>query len=141
MPQLRTLYRPVGLNELELIRTSGMTRFPPRLPEQPIFYPVLNRQYAQQIAAQWNTRDVAGCAVRVGFVTEFDLPVDYLARFEEHRVGSSLHMELWVPAEELDFFNRQIQGRIRVTDVFYGVDYPGPRFDLLAINAPIELAP
>ena len=83
-----------------------MRCFPPRLPEQPIFYPVLNRDYAQQIAAQWNTKDSAGRATRVGFVTAFDLPVEYIERFEEHTVGSSLHRELWVPAEELDHLQR-----------------------------------
>ena len=36
------LYRPVGPKELELIVASGYREFPPRLPEQPIFYPVLN---------------------------------------------------------------------------------------------------
>ena len=36
------LYRPVGLEELELIYDSGMKAFPARMPKQPIFYPVLN---------------------------------------------------------------------------------------------------
>ena len=44
------LYRPVGTAELELIHKSGDKEFPPRLPEQPIFYPVLNEQYACEIA-------------------------------------------------------------------------------------------
>ena len=134
MTQLRTLYRPVGLEELELIRSFGMRRFPPRLPEQPIFYPVLNRQYAREIAERWNTKDLTGRPTRAGFVTEFDLPAEYLKRFEEHVVGSSLHRELWVPAEELDAFNSQIVGRIRVTDAFYGEDYAGVRFDLESLN-------
>lgn len=141
MSQLQTLYRPVGLEELELIQTSGMRCFPPRLPEQPIFYPVLNRDYAQQIAVQWNTKDSAGRATRVGFVTEFDLPAEYIERFEEHTVGSSLHRELWVPAEELAIFNSHILGRIRVTDVFYGCDYQGHRFDLESLNAGSEIQP
>jgi hypothetical protein len=141
MPQIRTLYRPVGLAELELIRASGMRRFPPRLPEQPIFYPVLNREYAKQIAATWNTRDSAGHGICAGFVTEFDMPVDYIDRFEEHTVGSSLHRELWVPAEELETLNSRILGFIRVTDVFYGTDYQGPRFDLEAVNASTRIRP
>src|SRR3712207_7937990 len=45
-----TLFRPVGLEELELIRASGDREFPPRLPEQPIFYPVLNEGYAARSA-------------------------------------------------------------------------------------------
>jgi len=45
-----TLYRPVGPKELALIEESGWREFPLRLPEQPIFYPVLNEEYATQIA-------------------------------------------------------------------------------------------
>ncbi len=141
MLRLRTLYRPVGLEELKRIRATGMGRFPPRLPEQPIFYPVLTREYAQQIAEQWNTKDAPGRAAQVGFVTAFDLSIEYLERYEEHTVGSSVHRELWVPAEELDVFNREIQGQIRVVDVFYGEDYQGVRFDLESLNAVSEPHP
>jgi len=52
-----TLYRPVGPEELQLIEQSGWTKFPPRLPEQPIFYPVMNEAYAVQIARDWNVRE------------------------------------------------------------------------------------
>ena len=34
------LYRPIGPKELELIAARGYREFLPRLPEQPIFYPV-----------------------------------------------------------------------------------------------------
>ncbi len=44
------LYRPVGEAEMRLIAESGYTAFPPRLPEQPIFYPVLDERYACDIA-------------------------------------------------------------------------------------------
>jgi hypothetical protein len=138
MVEVRTLFRPVGHVELELIRASGMQCFPARLPEQPIFYPVLNREYAQEIAEQWNTKDSAGRSTRAGFVTEFDVSADYLKRFEEHTVGSSIHRELWVPAEELDEFNANIVGAIRVTDAFYGDEYDGPRVDLTAFNTDLE---
>ena len=47
--ELTTLYRPVGPKELELIEQSGWKKFPPRLSEQPIFYPVMNEEYAIQI--------------------------------------------------------------------------------------------
>jgi hypothetical protein len=40
------LYRSVGPEELELIERSGWRAFPPRLPEQPIFYPVVEKEYA-----------------------------------------------------------------------------------------------
>lgn len=55
--ETRTLYRPVGIAEYILIRESGFKEFPPRLPEQSIFYPVTNKAYAEQIASEWNTAD------------------------------------------------------------------------------------
>jgi hypothetical protein len=141
MDQLRTLYRPVGFEELQLIQASAMRQFPPRLPEQPIFYPVLTHEYAQQIAKQWNTKDSGGRPTRVGFVTAFDLPTEYLKRYEERTVGSTVHRELWVPAEELEIFNREIRGRIRVVDVFYGDEYQGLRYDLEALNTVSDIKP
>jgi hypothetical protein len=45
------LYRPVGPKELELIRASGYRAFPARLPEPPIFYPVLNEEYKNPYAS------------------------------------------------------------------------------------------
>lgn len=116
--KLKTLYRPVGERELELVAASGFRRFPPRLDWQPIFYPVLNQAYAEQIAREWNTDDAfSGYA---GHVTAFDLPEDYLAQFPVQVVGGDIHEELWVPAEELDNFNDHIQGSIRVVISFYG---------------------
>jgi hypothetical protein len=106
------LFRPVGPAELVLIEQSGMARFPPRLPDQPIFYPVLNFEYAEQIARDWNsTRADTGC---VGFVTRFEVEDAYVARFERRVVGGRQHEELWVPAEGLEEFNRHIVGLIDV---------------------------
>lgn len=116
------LYRPVGIKELNLIKESGMREFPPRLPEQPIFYPVMNIDYARQIALEWNTKSPPGYA---GFVTEFDIDDQYAARFDVKTVGSSTHRELWVPAEELIEFNRHIIGGIRVVESYYGDKYAG----------------
>jgi hypothetical protein len=113
-----TLYRPVGQKEYELIAASGFRTFPPRLPEQPIFYPVLNREYAEQIARDWNTKDERSGFV--GYVLEFDVDADYLAAFEVKRVGANQHLEYWIPAEELETFNRHIQGTIRVCNKFDG---------------------
>jgi len=110
-----TLYRPVGPKELALIRASGMKTFPPRLPEQPIFYPVLNEDYATQIARDWNVKDSG-----TGYVTRFTVRSDYLAKFKVETVGSHVHQELWVPAEELDEFNRNIVGQIEVVREFTG---------------------
>ena len=106
------LYRPVGQGELDLIAASGFKSFPPRLPEQPIFYPVLTKEYAEQIARDWNTKDErSGFA---GYVLEFEVETEYLRRFDIKKAGSSQHLECWIPAEELAEFNRHIEGQIRV---------------------------
>ncbi len=84
------LYRPVGINEFELIRKSEMKKFPPRLHEQPIFYPVLNVEYARQIAREWNTKSAPGYA---GFVTEFEVDSEYVSKFEIKIVGGYIHQE------------------------------------------------
>jgi len=107
---LTTLYRPVGQREYELIAESGFRRFPPRLPEQPIFYPVANEEYAVQIARDWNTKD--SFSGKVGYVLRFAVPTEYLKRYSPHIVGASIHCEYWVPAEELEEFNNNIQGPI-----------------------------
>jgi hypothetical protein len=112
------LYRPVGLKELELIAASGWMEFPPRLAWQPIFYPVLNQAYADQIACQWNTRDAFSGFC--GVTTEFDLLDSHFSRYAVQNVGGVIHQELWVPAEELDIFNQNIVGGIRVVEVFFG---------------------
>lgn len=115
------LYRPVGPKELELIAASGFTAFPPRLPEQPIFYPVLNFDYAEQIARDWNAKSPP----YAGFVTRFGVEPVYVAKFEIHTVGSEIHQELWVPAEELEEFNRHIIGKIEVVAVYTGEPFTG----------------
>jgi len=104
-----TLFRPVGPEELALIEASGWREFPPRLPEQPIFYPVLNEEYATQIARDWNVKESGS-----GFVTRFAVDADFLSRYPVQIVGSSMHQELWVPAEDLQEFNRHIVGAIEV---------------------------
>ncbi|HLJ27584.1 MAG TPA: hypothetical protein VKY85_12810 [Candidatus Angelobacter sp.] len=111
-----TLYRPVGQAELDLIAESRYRVFPPRLPEQPIFYPVLNRDYAEQIARDWNTRDERSGFV--GYVLEFEVDAKYLNRFDVKKVGGLNHLEYWVPADELQEFNRHINGPIRVIGRF-----------------------
>jgi hypothetical protein len=123
--KVQTLYRPVGLAEAVLILESGATRFPPRLPEQPIFYPVLTREYAEQITRNWNApSDAAGYA---GFVTKFHLDAKYAAQFKEHVVGrSAVDREFWVPAEELDQFNQHLVGPITLLSAHYGEGYFGP---------------
>lgn len=89
------LYRPVGQAELDLIEQSDYKGFPPRLPQQPIFYPVLTETYAEQIAREWNTADpVSGY---VGYVTRFEVEKSYIDRFEVHQVGGPDNLEYWVP--------------------------------------------
>ena len=85
-----TLFRPVGAKELELIEESEFTAFPPRLPEQPIFYPVLNEDYAAQIARDWNAKHNAE---KVGYVSRFCVSSDYLKKYEIRTVGGSVHKE------------------------------------------------
>ncbi len=112
-----TLYRPVGPKELALIEQSGWTKFPPRLPEQPIFYPVTSEEYANQIARNWNV-----AASGSGFVTKFAVKTEYLSKFEIQNVGGQIHNEFWVPAEELEEFNSNIVGLIEITKSFYPTD-------------------
>lgn len=113
-----TLYRPVGRKELELVRASGFRTFPPRLPHQPIFYPVLDEEYATQIARDWNTRDEA--SGYEGYVLKFSVQSEFLWRYDVHVVGSSSHREYWIPAEDLDKLNRNIEGEIEVLRKFRG---------------------
>lgn len=108
-----TLFRPVGPEELALIELSGWKAFPPRLPDQPIFYPVMNEEYAIQIARDWNVP-----ASGSGFVTRFAVDTGFLSRYTEQVVGGAMHRELWVPAEELEEFNQHIIGLIEVTQSF-----------------------
>ncbi len=113
-----TLYRPVGLKELELIQASGFSAFPPRLPEQPIFYPVLNQEYAEQIARNWNAKD-PHTEFR-GFVTRFRVRASFLSRYSAKQVGADVHQEYWIPAEDLSEFNANIVGPIDVVSEFAG---------------------
>jgi hypothetical protein len=104
-----TLYRPTGPKELELVRQSGFKRWPPRLPEQPIFYPVTNEAYAKQIATEWNVKDSG-----VGYVTRFEVRKSFMQRYVIQKVGGEMHTEWWVPAEDLEELNDNIVGAIEV---------------------------
>ena len=117
MDETTELFRPVGQAELNLIREGGFVAFPPRLPEQPIFYPVLNAEYATQIARDWNTKhDPAKC----GYVTRFRMRSSFLRRYQVHTVGGSQHQEYWIPAEDLNEFNQNIVGKIEVLSEYRG---------------------
>jgi hypothetical protein len=116
-PDTTLLYRPVGRAELGLIEASGWTAFPPRLPHQPIFYPVANEAYAVQIARDWNTKDAA--SGHAGYVMRFRVRSDFLARYPLQKAGARQHQEYWIPAEEMDAFNASIVGPIEVTAEFH----------------------
>lgn len=109
------LYRPIGAAELELIKESGYRCFPPRLPGQPFFYPVLDKKYADEIAGIWNVKYEDS---HKGYVTRFEVEDLYISQFEVHTVGDSYHQELWIPAEELKNFNSHITGIIEVVSSF-----------------------
>lgn len=106
------LYRPVGQKELDLIAESGYRSFPPRLEGQPIFYPVLNEEYATYIAREWNTSDAASGFI--GYVLRFSVRNVFLDKYEVQKVGSATALEYWIPAEELDQFNDNIVGTIEI---------------------------
>lgn len=113
MTETMTLWRPTGPQELELVRASGWKAWPPRLPDQPIFYPVLNEQYAIMIARDWNVP-----ASGVGYVTRFEIDREFASRYPVQQAGGRDILELWVPADELDEFNRHIVGLIEVVHEF-----------------------
>jgi hypothetical protein len=115
--KVKLLYRPVGQKEYELIAQSGFRAFPPRLPEQPIFYPVLSEAYAIQIARDWNLKDKSSGFT--GYVTRFSVRADFLSAYEVQTVGASgSHDEYWIPAEDLERFNAAIVGEIEITQEF-----------------------
>jgi hypothetical protein len=104
-----TLWRPTGPEELALVADTGWRFWPPRLPGQPIFYPVLNQEYATKIASEWNVK-----ASGVGYVTRFEVRSSFLDRYEVNQVGGQTILEYWIPAEELNDLNANIVGRIEV---------------------------
>jgi hypothetical protein len=106
---LVVMYRPTGPRELALVEKSGFRRWPPRLLEQPIFYPVTNARYAEEIATRWNIKDSG-----VGYVTRFRVRKTLVDRYGVQKVGGAYHTEWWIPAEELEALNDQIVGTIEV---------------------------
>jgi hypothetical protein len=112
-----TLYRPVGPEELALIRDSGFRSFPPRLPEQPIFYPVLTEAYAVKIARDWNVK-----ASGAGYVTRFSVQRTFISLYTVQNVGGSQNQEYWIPAEDLPQLNAHLVGAIEVIAEFRGAE-------------------
>ncbi|GGY25083.1 hypothetical protein [Streptomyces omiyaensis] len=108
-----TLWRPTGPEELALVRELEWRAWPPRLPEQPIFYPVLNEDYAIRIARDWNVKHSGA-----GYVTRFEVDSAFLARYPVRQAGGRTILELWIPAEELADLNAHLVGPITVTHEF-----------------------
>ena len=104
-----TCYRPTGPKELELVDASGFKKWPPRLPGQPIFYPVTNEGYAVEITRRWNAPENG-----LGYVTKFEVRKEFMDRYDVHTVGGSSHTEWWIPAEDLEELNANIVGFIEV---------------------------
>ena len=107
------LWRPIGPEELRLIEEAGMKAFPPRLPDQPIFYPVTTEDYAVKIARDWNVP-----ASAAGYVTRFRVRKDFLARYDVQEAGGRAHREYRIRAEQMDAFNAAIVGEIEVVHAF-----------------------
>ena len=138
------LFRPVGLRELELIAASGYREYPPRFAWQPIFYPVVTREYARAIVTQWNSKESE--AGHCGFVTEFDVDAEFAARYPVQQLGGGpVYRELWVPAAELPEFNAHIISPIRVIESVYGPGFageldPASGFPLSVVRAGVKHA-
>lgn len=131
------LYRPIGLAELKLVANAGWREWPPRLPHQPIFYPVLSLDYARKIARDWNcTDELSGF---VGFVARFAVDDGFVRRYPTQDAGGRSHEELWIPAEELAEFNRHIIGLIEVLESYAGPKFPGVLDPVT--HLPVELNP
>jgi hypothetical protein len=109
-----TLWRPTGPEELRLVEESGWKEWPPRLPDQPIFYPVLNEEYATRIARDWNVK-----ASGAGYVTKFQVAKAFLDRYEVHQVGGRAILEYWIPATDLPALNASIAGVIEVVAEYH----------------------
>ncbi len=112
-PLTTTCYRPVGPKELTLLRATGFRRWPPRLPDRPIFYPVTNADYAIQIARDWNVP-----ASGYGAATRFAVQSNFMDRYPVKKVGGATHTEWWIPAGDLDALNDHLVGLIEVIAEF-----------------------
>ncbi|WP_152021941.1 hypothetical protein [Candidatus Uabimicrobium amorphum] len=108
------MYRPTGKAEWKLVEESECTKWPPRLPEQPIFYPVTNEKYAREITCRWNVPELG-----VGYVTRFAVKKSFMDQYKIHQVGSDYHTEWWIPAEDLDEFNAHIVGKIELVGEYH----------------------
>ena len=106
-----TMFRPIGPGEHDLLVKNEFAAWPPRLPGQPIFYPVANVEYARQITREWNVRTYG-----IGWVTSFNVCAAFASRYPIQKVGGTTHTEWWIPSEDLQELNRDIVGKITVPE-------------------------
>jgi len=109
-----TLWRPAGPAELALVEASGWREWPPRLPDQPYFYPVVNQEYATMIARDWNVP-----ASGSGYVTRFEVRRSFIGNYEVHQAGGQTILEYWIPAEDLAALNANLVGTIEFVAQFH----------------------
>lgn len=107
------MYRPVGPSELVLLEQSDFRAWPPRRPDQPIFYPVTSAQYAREITTQWNVPSYGS-----GYVTRFSVRRSFAEQFAIECVGAERHTEWWIPAERVDEMNDNLVGPIEVIESY-----------------------
>ena len=91
------------------MKESGFKKWPPRLPEQPIFYPVTNEEYAKEISTKWKKEES-----KVAYVTKFKVKKEFMDRYKIQQVGGNNHTEWWIPTEDLEELNANIVGLIEI---------------------------
>jgi len=108
------LWRPAGPEELALVEASGWRAWPPRLPEQPVSYPVLTVEYATKIARDWNVP-----ASGSGYVTRFEVCKFFPGNYQLHHIGGQSILEYWIPAEDLPALNASIVAPIEAVAEYH----------------------
>jgi len=48
----------------------------------------------------------------------FNVSDEYIAKFDVQTVGSHYHQEFWIPAEDIEEFNKNITGKIETIHEF-----------------------
>ena len=93
---------------MDLVIQSGYKKWPPRLPDQDIFYPVTTEQYAHEVNA-WNFKQFGD-----GYVTRFEVKEEFVKNYKIQAVGGLTRTEWWIPASDLETLNENIIGLIEV---------------------------
>jgi hypothetical protein len=66
-----------------------------------------------KIARDWNVP-----ASGSGHVTRFEVDADFIDQYAVQQARGRSHLEYWIPAEDLDDFNKAIVGLIHVVHSF-----------------------